>query len=169
MKKIASTVALFAGLSVAVAACDRSTVEPPGHALLGTVEILDRSTVPHTTLAIWTHEQGWDEDVLITVSHATEPDRTRASLGVRMWNQGGSEITLAEDGEYSARYGIPPGGDPDDVIDMNPALGLFHGDHVHIYGYHEEGRTGTAQVVFALWHDGHSDGDTTPINVVITD
>jgi hypothetical protein len=168
-KRSLATVVAVLAVAVVAAACGRSTVEPPGHALLGIVEILDRSTVPHTTLATWTYQQGWDEDVLITLSHATEPDRTRASVGVRMWNRGGSEIALVEDGEYSARYGIPPGGDPDDVIDMDPALGLFHGDHVHIYGYHEEGRTGTAQVIFALWHDGHSDGETTPIDVVITD
>jgi hypothetical protein len=150
-----------------LAACDRSTVEPPGHALLGTVEILDRSTTPQTVLATWTHDGGWDRTILTTLSHGAEEHRTRVSLGARMFTRGGDALQLVEGGEYEVRYGVAA--DPDNVIDMDESLDRFHGDHVYIFGYHEEGRTGTAQVVFALWHDGHSDGETDPIGVTVTD
>lgn len=150
-----------------VAACDRDPVDPPGHALLGTVEILNRATTPHSVLATWTWDGGWNQDILTTMSHAAEDHRTRVSLGARMFTRGGDAIELTEDGEYSVRYGVAT--DPANVINMNEALGLFHGDHVHIYGFNDEARTGTAQIVFALWHDGHSDGETDPIGVTVTD
>jgi hypothetical protein len=169
MRKTARFAAAVLGVSVLAAGCDRGVVDPPGHELLGTVHILDRSTVPHSTIATWTHDGGWDTDVLVTMSHAADTNQTRVSLGARMWTRGGSEITLTEDGEYSVRYGIPANGDPDNVLNMDTSLGLFHGDHVHIYGHHTEGRTGEASIIFALWHDDHSDGETDPITVVVTD
>jgi hypothetical protein len=169
MRKTARFAAAVLGVSVIAAGCDRGVVDPPGHQLLGTVEILDRSTVPHSTIATWIHDSGWDTDVLVTMSHAADTNQTRVSLGARMWTRGGSEITLTEDGEYSVRYGIPANGDPDNVLNMDTSLGLFHGDHVHIYGHHTEGRTGEASIIFALWHDDHSDGETDPITVVVTD
>jgi hypothetical protein len=101
------------------------------------------------------------------MSHDAEDHRTRVSLGARMFTRGGEQIELASDGEYSVRYGVAS--DPNNVINMDQALGLFHGDHVHIYGFNEERRTGTAQIVFALWHDGHSDGETDPIGVIVMD
>jgi hypothetical protein len=164
IRVLAGTVA--AG-TLMVAGCDRSPVDPPGHSALGTVVIVDRTAIPQVPLATWTHTDGWDRTELTTLSHAAEPDRTRISLGVRMWTQGGQEILLVEGGEYEARYGVTA--DPDGVIDTDPALDLFHGDHLHVYGFHEEGRTGTAELVFVLWHDGHSDGQTTGIDLTITD
>jgi hypothetical protein len=161
------TAAVMTVALVAVAACDRSPVDPPGHDQLGTLVITDRGTVPQVVLATWTHDGGWDRDVLTTVSHAAEANRTRISLGVRMWFQSGEEVQLSEDGEYGARYGVSA--DPANVVDMNEALDLFHGDHVHVYGHHIEGRTGTAQLVFVLWHDGHNDGETHPIGLTFTD
>jgi hypothetical protein len=158
-------VALMVSAAVIGTACDRSPVDPPGHEELGTVEIVDPST--NVVLATWTHDDGWDEPLATTLSHAAEADRTRAVLGVRMWTEDGHSITLAAGGEYSARYRIHA--DPDGIIDMDESLDLFHGDHVYVYGYHEEGRTGTAQLVFQLFHGGHSDGDTDPIAFVITD
>jgi hypothetical protein len=152
--------------ATATVACDRSPVDPPGHELLGTVAILDRSAVPQVVLATWTFNGGWDRDVLKIISHADEQDRTRASLGVRMWTRGGEEIELTRDGEYGARYGVAA--DPNNVVNMDESLGLFHGDHVHVYGFHEEARTGTATLVFVLWHDGHSDGETDPIGVTFS-
>jgi len=167
IKWFAGRLAPMLALAVVVAAaCDRSTVEPPGHELLGTVEILDRSTVPATLLATWTHAGGWDQEELMTLSHATEGHRTRASLEARMWSRGGDPIQLSEDGEHSVRYGPTEGSA--DIIDMDESRDLFHGDHVHIYGY-DDGRTGTAQIVFALWHGGHSDGETDAIDFTITD
>ncbi len=169
MKKLVlhGNVAILAVAMVGLTGCDRDPTEPPGHHLLGTVEILNRATVPHTLLATWTHDGGWDTDVLMTLSHGAEDDRTRASLGARMFTRGGEEIELVRDGEYTVRYG--PYADPDGVIDMDEALGLFHGDHVHVYGFHQEGRTGTAQLVFALWHGDHADDQTDPIGFTITD
>jgi hypothetical protein len=169
MRKIARLAIAVLGVSVLAAGCGRGVVDPPGHRLLGTVEILDRSTVPHSTLATWKHDGGWTVIKPITMSHAAEDHRTRISLGARMWTQGGSEIALTEDGEYSVRYGIPANGDPDDVINMDTSLDLFHGDHVYIFGHHLEGRTGQAEIIFALWHDGHADGETDPITVLVTD
>jgi hypothetical protein len=160
----ATAVALAVGMA-GIAACDRSPVDPPGHNQLGEVVIIDRTVTPRVTLATWTHTTGWDTDLLTTLSHATDEDHTRISLGVEMWTQGGQAITLVEGGAYEAQYGVI---DPDDIINMDPALGLFHGDHVHVYGY-DDGRTGEAQLVFALWHGNHDDGVTTPIRIVITD
>jgi hypothetical protein len=150
-----------------VSACDRSPLEPGDHHALGQVVILDRSTVPHTPLATWNHDTGWDNADLITISHAAEEHRTRVSLGARMFTRGGEEITLSSTGEYSFRYGVQA--DPDNVIDMNVAANLFHGDHVHLYGFHEARRVGSADVVFALWHGDHNDGLTTPIRVTFTE
>jgi hypothetical protein len=165
MKKRRPMMTALLALAVAGAAgCDRSPVDPPGHDRLGKVEILDRSVVPNVVIATWTYPDGWAENLLTTLSHSTEEDRTRVSLGVRMYTRGGQEFALVEDGEYEARYGVS---DPDNVINMDPALGLFHGDHVHIYGYHQEGRTGTAQITFALWHDDHDDGTTHPIAIEV--
>jgi hypothetical protein len=155
------TTALLAVAVAGVAACDRSPVDPPGHDRLGTVEVLDRSVVPNVVIATWTYPDGWDQDVLTTLSHSTEEHRTRVSLGVRMFTRGGQQFELVEDGEYEVRYGVT---DPSNVINMDESLGLFHGDHVHIYG-HQDGRTGTAQIVFALWHGDHDDGTTHPIAI----
>jgi hypothetical protein len=162
-----SAVATLAVALVSIGACDRSPVDPPGHAALGTVAIIDRAAVPQAVLATWTHNGGWQPTTLGSVSHAAEDHRTRKVLGVRMWTQGGQEIQLVEDGEYEARYGVHA--DPQNVVDMASANERFHGDHVYVFGYNEERRTGTAQLVFVLWHDGHSDGQTDPIGLTFTD
>jgi hypothetical protein len=153
--------------SVLATACERSPVDLPGHQELGQVIILDRSTVPHTPLATWNHASGWDRSELMTVSHGTEANRTRVSLGAQMMTRGGEQITLSRDGEYSVHYGVAA--DPNNVVNMNVAAELFHGDHIHIYGYHEDRRTGSADIVFALWHVDHADGQTTPIRITFTD
>lgn len=164
---VRSAMGLVVAATLGLAACDRSAVEPPGHERLGTVAITDRSASPQVVLATWTHTGGWDRTSLGTFSHAAEPDRTRKVLGVRMWTRGGDEIQLVEGGEYEARYFVDA--DPQTVVDMDPSRELFHGDHVYVFGYHQEGRTGTAQIGFSLWHDGHSDDDTDAIGLVITD
>lgn len=148
-----------------VAACDRSPVEQV-HPGIGTVAITDRGAVPQVVLATWTHDGGWDRDILATVSHAAEGDRTRIVLGVRMWNRADEEYQLVEGGEYEARYGVVS--DPASVVDMDPSRELFHGDHVYVYGHHADGRTGTAELRFVLWHDGHSDGETDPVGLTFT-
>jgi hypothetical protein len=147
---------------LALGACDRSPVSSNDHEQLGTVVILDRSTTPHTPLATWTHAGGWDSAELMQVSHGREANRTRVSLGVQMMNRGGETIALSRDGEYSVRYGVAS--DPGNVVDMSHD-NIFHGDHIHLYGFHETGRTGTAQIVFALWHGDHSDAETAPIGI----
>ncbi len=163
-RSLGTVTAVLAVTLAGATACDRSTVEPPGHEELHQVVIVDRTVTPRQDIATWTNGVGWDTDVLMTLSHAAEVDRTRTSLGARMYTQGGEEIALGD--EYTVQYGVAS--DPNDVINMDPALDLFHGDHVHIYG-HDDGRTGTAQLVFALWHGGHDDGETDPINFTITD
>jgi hypothetical protein len=149
--------------ALVLAACDRSTTGIEDHAALDRVVILNRATVPHTPIAEWTHQGGWNVQNLMNVSHAAEANRTRVSLGAQMFTRGGEQITLSRDGEYSIRYGVTT--DPGNVVDMNPGFDLFHGDHIHIYGFNTERRTGTAQIVFALWHGDHSDGQTTPIGI----
>lgn len=150
-----------------LAACDRSPVEPHDHHSLGTVVILDRSTIPHTPIATWTHAGGWDTQNLMNISHSAEENRTRVSLGAQMFTRGGEQIELSREGEYSIRYGVSS--DPLNLIDMNVGANLFHGDHIHIYGRNDTRPTGTAQVMFALWHGDHDDGLTTPINVTFVD
>jgi hypothetical protein len=169
MNRTARTIAFGSLLPVLalVPACDRSPVDPFDHHALGQVVILDRSTVPHTPLATWNHATGWDRAELMTVSHATEDHRTRVSLGAQMFTRGGEQITLSSTGEYSFRYGVQA--DPDNVVDMDVGADLFHGDHVHIYGYHEDRRVGSADILFALWHGDHDDGLTTPIRITFTE
>lgn len=160
-------VAALAVTVLAATACDRSPVDPPLHPGPGTVEIIDRAQTAQPVIATWTHDAGWDQGAQITMSHGAEDHRTRVSLGVRIYRADGQEFELIEDGEYSARYRVLD--DPANVIDFDETLGLFHGDHVHLYGFHEEGRTGTAEIRFMLWHDGHSDGETDSIPVIVTD
>lgn len=147
------------------AGCDRSPVDPADHDELGMVEIVDNDT--DQVLATWTHDDGWDAAVLTTLSHAAEAQHTRAWLGIRMWTEDGAPIVLSLDGEYSARYRVHS--DPGGVLDTSASLDLFQGDSVYLYGRHSEGLTGTAQIAFQLFHGTHSDGDTDPIAVVITD
>lgn len=168
VKKSLRTLALASLLPVAaLAACDRSVTDPHGHDELGRVVILDRSTSPHTPIATWNHATGWDRAELMTVSHAAEASRTRVSLGVQMFNRGNQQIPLSSTGEYSARYEVAA--DAAGVIDMDVAANLFHGDHVHIYGFHQERRTGSAEIRFLLWHGSHDDGATSPIRITFTD
>jgi hypothetical protein len=162
-----STVTAAAAVALmSLAGCDRSPVEPPGHRSLGTVALYDLVNASHVAAATWTHTGGW-QGTLAPVSHAAEADRTRAVFGVRMWTQGGEEIQLSESGEYSARYRVDS--DPANVVNMTSAFDRYHGDHVYVFGYHQEGRTGTAQLIFQLFHDGHSDGDTDAIAITFVD
>jgi hypothetical protein len=163
MRKSARLAAAVLGVSVLAAGCDRGIVDPPGHHDLETVQILNHQT--GDLLATWTHDDGWDTTVLTSMSHADETDRTRLVLRARMWTEDGDEISLTEGGEYSVQYEIADGGDPAGVIDMGVA-DLFHGNHVYIYAH--EDRTGTAQLVFHLWHGGHPDGTTDPIGLTVT-
>jgi hypothetical protein len=168
MNRHLRTLALAALAPIALAACDsRLPTEAHDHHQLGQVVILDRSTLPHTVLATWTHAGGWDRQNLMDISHAAEETRTRVSLGARMYTRGGEEITLSRDGEYSFRYGVHA--DPSGLIDMDVTADIFHGDHVHLYGRNDTRPTGTAQIIFALWHGDHDDGVTTPISVTFVD
>jgi hypothetical protein len=160
------TIAALLPVLAVMTACERSPVDN-GHEQLGQVVILDRATVPHTPLATWTHGSGWDAQDLMTITHPVEGDRTRVSLGAQMFTRGGEPIELSSTGEYSVRYGVHS--DPDNVVNMGVTANLFHGDHVHIYGYHDERRTCTAEIVFALWHVDHADGETAPIRITFVD
>lgn len=163
---VRATTAVLAVSIAFVGGCDRSPVDTPGHDSLGRVEISDLTVTPQVTLASWTHDAGWDRDVLTTLSHGAADERPHIALGVEMWTQGGEEIELIEGGANEAQYGVT---DPDDIINMDPALDLFHGDVVHVYGYDDPARTGAAELVFALWHGNHDDGVTDPITLIIAD
>jgi hypothetical protein len=158
--------------AVGLAACDRHPTHGDEHPTLGTVEIIDRTTTDPQTgqnpvVATWEHGAGWDTDWLPELSHATEDHRTRVSLGVRMWQRDGEQIVLQRDGEHFVQYELAQGA-PTGVINFDPALGLFHGDHVHIYGF-EDGTTGETQIRFVLWHDDHAEEATAPIGFRVTD
>ncbi len=159
--------AALAGTLVFTAACERH--DHGGHAVVSEITILDRSTTPHSPIATWTPDGGWNQTNLVTMSHSADAGRTRVSLGAQVLDGGGHEIPLTRDGEYGIRYGVAS--DPNGVIDLDttdPDF-YFHGDHVHIYSDNDARLTGSAQIVFALWHDDHSDAETDPITVTVTD
>jgi hypothetical protein len=150
--------AAFVSLT-ALTACDRHPHDG-GHPLLGKVEILDRAQTGRPVVATWTHTGGWEGALPEISLSATQP---RISLGARMYSQDGTERPF-DTGEYSVRYYVPSSA-PQGVLNTNEALGLFHGDHVHLYGQ----SAGTTQVRFVLWHVNHDDGETGSIAVHVVE
>jgi hypothetical protein len=143
----------------ALTACDRHPTDG-GHPLLGKVEILDRSQTGRPVIATWTHDGGW-EGSIPQISLSADPPRI--SLGARMYSRDGTERPF-DTGEYSVRYYVPSNA-PQGILNMNQALGLFHGDHVHLYGQ----SPGETQVRFVLWHINHDDGETGSIPVQVVE
>jgi len=155
--------AALAGTVLFAAACERSPTEPGDHTL-AQVEIIDRGTSGQPVVATWTLDGGWVGE-LPPISLAS-PNQ-RISLGARMISAAG-EVRDLTTGEYSVRWYEAPGATPG-IIDAEGARGeRFHGDHVHIYAHPSETR-GTSSVAFELWHGDHVDGETDPVEVVVTD
>ncbi len=142
------------------AGCDRSTEPDNGHVDdMETVNIIDRTVTARPVIATWTHDDGWDTNVLYELSKSAEEERTRVSLGIEVYNSHGEQLELCEGCEYEARYWISQNA-PTDVIDLSLDEDiLFHGDHVHIYGL----EVGETMIEFILWHGDHADAATTPV------
>ncbi len=143
-----------------IAGCDRSTDPDNGHVDdMEVVNIIDRTQTARPVIATWTHDDGWDVEVLYELSKSAEEDRTRVSLGVDVYNSLNEKLELCEGCEYEIRYWTVLGA-TEGIIDLSlDEEILFHGDHVHIYGL-EEGET---QIEFILWHGDHADAATTPV------
>jgi hypothetical protein len=134
-----------------------------GHQDLEEVRIIDRSN--NQILGTWVRGTGWDVDVLYELSMSAEEDLTRVSLGARMFNDHGGEITLGRNEEYEVRYWLAQGAQAG-VIDFSLADDLlFHGDHVHIYGL----TPGETQIEFTLWHANHADAATDEITFKVVE
>jgi len=149
---------VYAGAFVsltALAGCDRNPLDQ-SHGLLGKVEIIDRAITGRPVVATWTHDGGWQGTLPQISLSAAQP---RISLGARMYTRDGTERTF-DTGEYSVRYYVPANA-PQGILNTDQGLGLFHGDHVHIYGQ----GVGETQVRFVLWHGSHDDGETASIAI----
>lgn len=145
----------------AIAACGTDD-NGHDHRELERAVILDRGQTAPTEVAEWQHGEGWSSDsALPTVGVG---DDGRISLGVEVYDETGTQLIDAS-GDISARYALSAGAD-DGVLDLNhPDDDIFHSDHVHIYGQAE----GTTEIEFVLWHGDHSHGETSPIEVTVSD
>lgn len=140
-----------------LAGCERSHDHDNGHEELEEVRIIDRSN--NQIIGTWTHADGWDVDVLYELSESAEEDRTRVSLGARIFNNHGDEIPLGRNEEFEVRYWLAQDAQ-EGIIDFSFTDDqLYHGDHVHIYGLAQ----GETEIEFTLWHGGHADAATTPV------
>lgn len=140
--------------------CDRSTdPNDQGHRDMEELRVIDRTQTARPVIAIWTHDDGWDQDVLYELSKSAEEDRTRVSLGAEIYTGQGEQIPLGEDQEFKIRYWIAQNAQ-EGIIDLSLDEDvLFHGDHVHIYGL----EIGETEIEFLLWHGDHADAATDPI------
>jgi hypothetical protein len=155
---------LALGALLALPACDRDSTGPNDHDVdMHALEVIDRGETAQPVVATWTLAGGWDGGSEIPTIDLTSANQ-RISIGFRAYDQNGEEITLEEDGEYSIRYRVE--NPAQTALDMDHDDDtLFHGDHVHIYG----AEPGSAEVRFIFWHVDHSDRETTPIGVPVTD
>lgn len=146
---------------LALGACDRSSTDlDDDHEEFYRVEVIDRGQTARPVVATWISGQGWTGSIPpISLSSATQ----RISIGFRVYDRDGGELTLSRGGEYSMRYALASGA-PQGILNLNfPNDVIFHGDHVHIYG----AAIGTTQVQFVLWHIDHADDATDPITVSV--
>lgn len=135
-----------------LSACDRSPTDLDDHGEPVGMELLDQAT--GVRLA-WTHGTGasinWDGGL----PHLDEGDEM--AVAARFLDAEGREIPLG--GEFEVRATLAPGA-PAGVVAL-----ANHGDHVDIEGL--EG--GETQLIFQLFHGGHSDWDSPPIAVEVHD
>jgi len=117
---------------------------------LSAFEIIDRSDDEVTA---YLHDDHWHDSL------PPVPLDDNISLGAYVEDGDGEEIFLGETEEFELRVDYADGANED------PVSFDYHGDHVHIIG-EEEGLT---EVVFQLWHDDHSDYDTPPITVEVSE
>ncbi|MEX2528151.1 MAG: hypothetical protein WEA09_10985 [Gemmatimonadota bacterium] len=135
-----------------VSACDRNSPTDPvdEHGEPVGMELLDQATGERLA---WTHGTGasihWDGGL----PHLDEGDEM--AVAARFLDAEGREIPLG--GEFELRATLAPGATSGVVALTN------HGDHVDIEALEE----GEAQLVFQLFHGGHSDWDSPPIAVEV--
>jgi hypothetical protein len=149
---------LITAVSLMLTGCDRSTDPDNGHVdEMEVVHIIDRTQTAQPVIATWTHDDGWDLDVLYTLS-LSDDTRPYLSLGVEVYDSHGDQLELCESCEYEIRYWLARDA-ATGIIDLSDEESLFHGDHVHIYGL----QPGETEIEFILWHNNHADAATTPI------
>jgi hypothetical protein len=143
---------LAAFMAAGLAACDRDSPTDPGngdeHGDPVAAQVFDRST---GELLAYTHGVGagihWDggvphlevgEEIALDVVFLDEDDR---------------EVPLTDEFEVRARFAD---GAPEGVIEFSN-----HGDHIDV----EAVGAGTTEIVLMLWHGGHSDWDSPPLQI----
>jgi hypothetical protein len=147
------------GALLVVPACDRDDVDD--HDDMHALEVVDRTVSGQPTVATWTLAGGWEGE--LPVLDISDDPNARLSLGLRAFDPDGDQLTLVEGGEFFMQYWLAPDA-PEGVVDLDRD-GLFHGDHVHVYGE----AAGTTQIRFELWHVDHEERATGPISLTVVD
>jgi hypothetical protein len=157
MKQFARRLVLLtvAPLVTLSAACDRSPTDTGEHGAPASVELVNRASGQRLA---WTHGSGasmhWDG----TLPHIDVGDEL--AVNVRFLRADGTAIALG--GEYTVRARLAQQGDGQ-VGAPNIIRIDNHGDHVDLSGI----AVGRTHVVFLLWHGGHADFTTPPIEVEV--
>jgi len=134
----------LAGALMATAACERSATDPGHFGTVTEVEIRDRAT---NTLYLESHGDHWDGPGIPHLHVGEE-----IALNVHFFDAAGNEADLGG-GEFELRVRLADEGTPG-IVDFSA-----HGDHADIEGVAE----GVTHLVFQLWHGGHTDFDTMPV------
>ncbi len=125
------------------------------------VEIRDRGQTDRPIVATWEHGEGWDGELM--EYDLASAERERLSLGVDIYDS--NDVLLHEDSdEWTSRFYVPSSATGGVVNTELDDATLFHGDHVHVYAIEE----GTTELVFVLWHEDHSEAETSPIDFTVT-
>lgn len=151
---------LLVPVALLLGACDRGVTEADDdHEEFHRLQVIDRGQVDRPVVATWTAGQGWSGTLPAVSLSSTNQ---RISIGFRVFDEDGDELSLSEDGE-SIRYALATGA-AQGIIDMGRAANvLYHGDHVYIYGV----TAGTTRIQFLLWHIDHADDATDPIDITV--
>lgn len=135
------------------------------------IEITDRGQDHRPVVATWVRGSGWEPgSQLPTISHSGESPG-RISIGVRAFDEEGAQIPLSETGEYQSTWRAVSES-PSGLMRLDDTIeDRYEGDHLNIRA--NEGMTGTAQIVIAIWHGayprGHEEVTTSAIGVTVTD
>ncbi len=135
-------------------AIDVTVGEGADYREMDVVDIRNRGETDNPVVATWEYGEGWDGEI----PDIDFAENGRHSLGVDIYDSEGV-LLHEESSEWSGRFYVP--GDADEGV-VNTELGdddMFHGDHVHVYGLEE----GSTELVFVLWHEDHSEAETSPI------
>jgi hypothetical protein len=145
-------------LMFSVSGCDRNDHDDH-HLELHRVQLFAANQPNTPTLSSWNRASGWSPAALPEISlSAGSP----LSVGVRMFDEQNREIHLHQ-GEFTARYALAPNAAAGVIDVSHPASHLFFTDRVDVYGQ----AVGTTEIVFQLWHAGHADAATAPIQVQV--